>query len=68
MAATDNKLRSIAGILGIGSIALVGITACDDNGGTEDPADNGGVEEPAPEEDPADEDPMDEDTEDDGGA
>ncbi|WP_191089898.1 hypothetical protein [Nesterenkonia ebinurensis] len=62
MAATDNKLRSIAGILGIGSIALVGITACDDNGDVEDP--ENGVEEPAPEEDPAEEDPMDEDPDD----
>lgn len=33
MATTENnKLRSIAAILGIGSIALVGVTACDDGG------------------------------------
>ena len=33
----DNKLRSLAGIVGIGSLALLGVTACDnDGGGTED--------------------------------
>ncbi|TLP76907.1 hypothetical protein [Nesterenkonia sphaerica] len=43
MATTDNKLRSIAAILGIGSLALVGVSACDDGAAedTEDP----GVEE-----------------------
>lgn len=44
MATTDDKkLRSIAGILGVGSLALLGVTACDDNGTTDD----GGVEDPA---------------------
>jgi hypothetical protein len=40
MATTDNKLRSMAAILGIGSLALVGVSACDDGGGedAEDPA------------------------------
>lgn len=33
----DNKLRSLAGVVGIGSLALLGVTACDnDGGGTED--------------------------------
>lgn len=59
MATTDNKLRSIAAVLGIGSLALVGVTACDDggeNGGDEDVVENGddGMDDPA-EEDPADE-------------
>lgn len=50
----DNKLRSIAGIVGIGSIALLGVTACDDggaDGGAEDDAavetDEGGLDEGA---------------------
>lgn len=60
MATTDNKLRSIAAVLGIGSLALVGVTACDDGGadtGDEDVVENGddGVEEDPLEEDPADE-------------
>lgn len=49
MATTDdNKLRSIAGILGVSSVALLGVTACDNGGGgaEEPPADDGaGVEE-----------------------
>lgn len=40
MATTDNKLRSIAAILGIGSLALVGVSACDD-GAAEDTEDTG---------------------------
>ncbi|WP_120006412.1 hypothetical protein [Nesterenkonia muleiensis] len=40
MATTDNKLRSIAAVLGIGSLALVGVTACDNGDTTEEP-DNG---------------------------
>lgn len=60
MATTDNKLRSIAAVLGIGSLALVGVTACDDGGGDtgeEDVVENGddGAEEDPLEEDPADE-------------
>lgn len=42
MATTDNKLRSIAAILGIGSLALVGVSACDD--GATDDTDDTGVE------------------------
>lgn len=65
MATTDNKLRSIAAVLGIGSLALVGVTACDDGGGDtgeEDVVENGddGAEED-PMEDPAEEDPAEED-------
>ena len=37
----DNKLRTLAGVVGIGSIALFGATACDDNGDDPDDADNG---------------------------
>lgn len=45
MATTENnKLRSIAAILGIGSIALVGVTACDD-GGDDAGDDDAGTEE-----------------------
>lgn len=60
MATTDNKLRSIAAVLGIGSLALVGVTACDDGGGDtgeEDVVENGddGAEEDPLVEDPADE-------------
>lgn len=60
MATTDdNKLRSIAGILGVSSLALLGVTACDDGGTADEPADDGvenGVED----------DGMDDGTEDDG--
>ena len=46
MATTDdNKLRSIAGILGVSSLALLGVTACDDGGAADDPADDGAVED-----------------------
>lgn len=46
MATTDdNKLRSIAGILGVSSLALFGVTACDDGAGADDPAEENGVEE-----------------------
>lgn len=44
MATTDNKLRSIAAVLGIGSLALVGVTACDDGAaenGDDDVVENG---------------------------
>lgn len=69
MATTDaSKLRSLAAAVGVGSLALFGVTACD----TEEdaPADEGGtVDEPAqedpaqedPAQDPAQEDPMQED-------
>ncbi|WP_345314811.1 hypothetical protein [Garicola koreensis] len=46
MASTDdNKLRSIAGILGVSSLALLGVTACDDGGTADQPADEGAVED-----------------------
>lgn len=46
MATTDdNKLRSIAGVLGVSSLALLGVTACDDGGTADEPADDGAVEE-----------------------
>jgi hypothetical protein len=60
MATTDNKLRSMAAILGIGSLALVGVSACDDGGGedAEDPAveENGEEDEGMEEEEEAPED------------
>ncbi|MDZ5076831.1 hypothetical protein [Nesterenkonia sp. HG001] len=58
----DNKLRSLAAALGVGSLALFGVTACDTNGdtGEEDPAVE---EEEGMEEDPAEEDPMEEEEE-----
>ncbi|GAB3192309.1 hypothetical protein [Nesterenkonia suensis] len=57
----DNKLRSLAAAIGVGSLALFGVTACDTNGdtGDEDPAME---EEEGLEEDPA-EDPMEEEEE-----
>ncbi len=65
MAATDaNKLRSLAAAVGVGSLALFGVTACDTEEDTADaPAEeeNGTVDEPAEEpvqEDPAQEDPA----------
>ncbi|MBO0596393.1 hypothetical protein I2485_01785 [Nesterenkonia sp. E16_7] len=60
MATTEtSKLRTLAGVVGIGSLALFGATACDDGGAeTEDPA----VEDPATEEEPMEEDTMEEDT------
>ncbi|TDS86380.1 hypothetical protein [Nesterenkonia aurantiaca] len=64
MATTEtSKLRTLAGVVGIGSLALFGATACDDGGTeTEDPA----VEDPATEEEPMEEEPMEEEpTEDD---
>ena len=46
MATTDdNKLRSLAGILGVSSLALLGVTACDDGGTADEPADDGAVED-----------------------
>lgn len=58
MATTEtSKLRTLAGVVGIGSLALFGATACDDGGAeTEDPA----VEDPATEEEPMEEDTMEE--------
>lgn len=51
MATTDdNKLRSIAGILGVSSLALLGVTACDDGGAADDPAEDGAVEDDGMEE------------------
>lgn len=42
----ENKLRSLAGIVGVGSLALFGVTACDDGGTADEPVDDGaGVEE-----------------------
>lgn len=59
MATTDdNKLRSIAAVLGVSSLALLGVTACDD-GATEDPPAEDGVDDGV-EEDPIEEDPADE--------
>lgn len=58
MATTEtSKLRTLAGVVGVGSLALFGATACDD-GGTEDPA----VEDPATEEDTMEESPMEDET------
>lgn len=69
MATTEtSKLRTLAGVVGIGSLALFGATACDDGGTeTEEPAENGEVEGPGTEEDTMDdetmeEEPMDEET------
>lgn len=63
MATTDaNKLRSLAAAVGVGSLALFGVTACDTEEGA--PAEeDGAVDEPAqePAEDPAQEDPAEED-------
>lgn len=63
MATTDaNKLRSLAAAVGVGSLALFGVTACDTEEGA--PAEEDGtVDEPAqePAEDPAQEDPAEED-------
>lgn len=63
MATTDdNKLRSIAAVLGVSSLALLGVTACDD-GATEDPPAEDGVDDGVDdgvEEDPIEEDPADE--------
>lgn len=58
MATTEtSKLRTLAGVVGIGSLALFGATACDDGGAeTEDPA----VEDPATEEDTMDDETMEE--------
>ncbi|MGJ9406872.1 hypothetical protein ACHABQ_11185 [Nesterenkonia aurantiaca] len=58
MATTEtSKLRTLAGVVGIGSLALFGATACDDGGTeTEDPA----VEDPATEEEPMEEETMEE--------
>ena len=63
MATTEtSKLRTLAGIVGIGSLALFGVTACDDGGSeTEEPAENGEVEEPMDEE-TMEEEPTDEET------
>ena len=68
-----STLRTIAGVIGIGSLALFGATACDDGGAeTEDPVENGEMEdggemtEEGPmeddtmEEEPMEESPMDE--------
>lgn len=46
----DNKLGSIAGILGVSSLALLGMTACDDGGTADEPADDGVVEDDGMEE------------------
>lgn len=63
MATTEtSKLRTLAGVVGIGSLALFGATACDDGGTeTEDPAvEDPAVEDPATEEEPMEEDTMEE--------
>lgn len=70
MATTDdNKLRSIAGILGVSSLALLGVTACDDGGTADEPADDGAVEDGGAEdgmEDEGAEDGMEEEGDDEG--
>lgn len=70
MATTDaNKLRSLAAAVGVGSLALFGVTACDTEEDTADaPAEeeNGTVDEPA--EEPVQEDPAQEDPAEDPGA
>lgn len=69
MATTDNKLRSIAAVLGIGSLALVGVSACDDNGAADDTDDTGiengddGVEDEGVEDDGMEDDGMEEEDE-----
>lgn len=61
----DNKLRSLAGIVGIGSLALLGVTACDnDGGGTED---TGTVDEGTVDDGTLDDGTTDDGTVDDGG-
>ncbi|MGJ9374152.1 hypothetical protein [Nesterenkonia sp. CF4.4] len=62
MATTEtSKLRTLAGVVGIGSLALFGATACDDGGTeTEEPAENGEVEDTGTEEDTMEEEPMEE--------
>lgn len=67
MATTEtSKLRTIAGVIGVGSLALFGATACDDSGTeTEDPVENGEMEEEGgdmTEESPMEEEPMDEES------
>ena len=74
MAATaDHRLRSIAGVLGIGSLALLGVTACDDaadtesedtveNGVQDGAVEEGGLEEGDLEEGGAENDGLEEDT------
>lgn len=44
--AAQNKLQTATGIVGVGALALFGLSACDDGGGAEaPPEENGGVEE-----------------------
>lgn len=67
MATTEtSKLRTIAGEIGVGSLALFGATACDDSATeTEDPVENGEMEDQGgdmTEESPMEEEPMDEES------
>ncbi|GAA1144836.1 hypothetical protein [Nesterenkonia lutea] len=70
MTATEtSKLRTIAGVIGVGSLALFGATACDDGGTAEEeapaeeaPAEEEPMEEEPMEEDPAEESPAEEET------
>lgn len=41
----DNKLRSIAGVLGVSSLALLGLTACEEGGTADQPAEDDAVED-----------------------
>lgn len=64
MATTEiSTLRTMAGVIGVGSLALFGATACDDGGTTtEDPAENGEMEDGGdmPQDDTVEEGPMEE--------
>ena len=59
-----STLRTMAGVIGVGSLALFGVTACDDSGTeTEDQVENGEMQDGGgmTEEEPMEEDaPMDE--------
>lgn len=62
MATTDdNKLRSLAAILGVGSLALFGATACDGDDAADDPAED----DAAVEDEGAEDDAMEDDAEED---
>lgn len=55
-----STLRTMAGVIGVGSLALFGVTACDDSGTeTEDPVENGEMQDGG---DMTEEEPMEEDT------
>lgn len=65
MATTDTStLRAMAGVIGIGSLALFGATACDEGGTTtEEPVENGEMPQvDTMEEEPMEESPIEEET------